>query len=34
MNYNELNTKLKPKTADQDIIDMFAIRSARRVGNF
>ena len=30
----ELNTKLKPKSADQDILDMFTIRSARRVGNF
>ena len=29
----ELNTKLKPKNVEQDIIKMFTIRSARRIGS-
>ena len=30
----ELNTKLKPKNVDQDIINNFTIRPARKVGAF
>ena len=30
----ELNTKLKPKNLEQDIINRFTIRPARRVGTF